>query len=562
MYPLSSTKFNMSSKSLHKTKPSQQRTQQHKQHVHKHSKHIPSLQSTPRSDPTYIDDISNNITNISATESQNEQHVPLTQRAQNIIQKIGEFEYHITDTFIKYDTRSLLCGKTFTPYHKSILLEVIRYYAHKEYTGMTNTEQLIIEYVQKIFDADENVTYDDLMSIFNARSNECMLAYILIGYNNDNLDLILRCMYTFCRVLPFHQSTEWYDNYRLNNYGNPLNMIMWKDYDCSDTYTINEAYPHDINKSVEINYKKVAKRLVGSLRAFIIDHDLFPNKVKDVAKINGGDVNSAMNGNNNVNNKMNNNAHDATNNANNNANKHKRLSLKQLYTQTYDHQYLNQLYHDFVDKKFKKRKNKLSLTGGDIEDELTDIHTAYRLNKNDTKSKGLTAEQICDLAYEHFPYFYGGAHGCDVFDTPLSCSLEEIDLFLKRYPSAKIGYILNTSTYASGGGEHWVALELSKGQAKLICSQASSFNSFHDNGKLDSTLQALGYGQIRNEVSFQTDTYSCGIFSALSLYLLLISGGNIRKTVDMIGTNGENIAKGMDINDIREKWAGTTPNKY
>lgn len=510
---------------------------------------------------------------------------------------IQPFSYRIDDTFVKYDTRSLLCGKTFTDYHKKILLEVIRYYASKQYKGNTATENEIIAYVQSIFDRKPNVTYDELMKLFHATTNECMLAYILIGYNDEHLDMILRCMYTFCRVLPFDNSTEWYDNYRLNNYGNPLNMIMWSNYDCNDVYVIDKPFPNDINTGVNINYNKVVRRLVGSLRAFIIDHGLFPNEV-GTTKTNDNSVSSVgSNGYNSLSTSSNSTSSIASRSSNyatmggNGISKTKRMTKpnsghRARNIKTYERNITTD-YYTFVNKRYTKRMSKLKnngiiaqrdvtsvtndtngqkgatsgtrgVTGGDIELYTSEntSNTPFRAGKADPLSKGYTAQQICDECYKHYPYYFGGAHGCDVFDTYLSLTIEELDEFFNRYPSAKVGYILNTATYASGHGEHWVALELSKGKAKLICSQASDFNTFHDDGRLHHILQTHMYGLEYNMVRFQTDNYSCGIFSALSLYELLITG-SIQSAVDKIGVNGTKIKTGMDINDIREKWAST-----
>lgn len=433
---------------------------------------------------------------------------------------IPNFDYHIIDTFEKYDTRSLLCGVHFSDYHKRILREVIRYYANKSFHGTSQTECAIIEYLQSIFDKQPNISYDELMKLFNAKSNECLLAYILIAYNNTNIDIILRCMYTFCRVLPFKKPTEWYDNYRLNNYGNPLNMIMWHDYDCNDVYTISDSFPNDIDKSVKLDFNVIVKRFVGSLRAFIIDHGLFPSSSSsdDEKYINGG----------------------------------QRVTSKPFQSSLLD------IYESFLSKRHNKRKSKLSkLSGGDIEAFTSDssVHP-FRENKHDSLSRGLTAEQICDECYRHYPYFYGGAHGCDFYNCGLCPDFEQHKLFLKRYPSARIGYILNTATYRSGHGEHWVALQFDKENATLICSQGSSFSAFHDGGELYRNIQQAPFGEIYNPTTFQVDGYSCGIFSALSLYWLLILKDPY-KVANKIGENGSQIKPGMNINDIRELWAGT-----
>lgn len=440
------------------------------------------------------------------------------------------FDYQIVDTFANYNTKSLLCGKTFTEYHKQILMAIIKYYVNKQFKGYTETERQIITFLENLFDKNPNITFDELKRVFKATSNECLLAYILIAYNDHNIDLILRCMYTFCRVLPFNEKTEWYDNYRLNNYGNPLNMIVRSDYDCSEVYSLKDSSINDDNENEKINtsielkdYNKVVKRLVGSVRAFIIDHGIYPT----------GSENKQQN----TKQQQINIQHNSKSKMSRNKNKQKNLNMQDIYS-------------NYI--------RKFNIKGGDIEQYTTDdsVHK-FREGKHDEMSLNKTAEQICDECYKRYAYYFGGAHGCDVFDTYLSLSIEELKMFFERYPLAKVGYILNTATYASGRGEHWIALELSKGKAKLICSQASDFSAFHDNGKLDRTLQQNMFGQEHSIVRFQEDNFNCGIFSALSLYELLMTG-DISKAVDRIGTNGKSLKQGGNINDIREIWAGTT----
>lgn len=392
------------------------------------------------------------------------------------------FAYKISDTFVNYDTRSLLSGKDLNNYNKSILFEVFRYYNNKKIEGNTDTKRKIITFLHKIFQ-EKDLDFDKLMRKFDAKSTECLLAYFLIAYKSDNLDLILRCMYTFGRVLPLKNETEWFDNYRLNNYGNPLNMVMWKKFDCDDIYTVNEVEPKPINKTVQLPFGKVVKFLVGSLRAFIIDHALYPSSCSSSPS---------------------------------------------------------------------------SLAGGDVEAVVSPgNYSQFRDGLSDLHSRNLNAEQICDECYQHYPFFYGGAHGCDVFDLGMTLTLSEIKSFLERYPSAHVGYILNTATYRSGKGEHWVALEFTKGKAKLICSQQSDFTVFKDGGKLNSTLKQLMFGQEYNPVRVQVDDCNCGAYSALSLYELLCNNSDIRKAVEAIGVNGVNIKPGYDIQDFRKRIAGT-----
>ena len=384
----------------------------------------------------------------------------------------NEIGFKIKDTFIQYDTNSMLFGKTITRYAKKIIFEVIKFYNESATPGGSEQRQQIIKYLKKVFEK-KDLNYDKLVEKFNAKTNEALLAYMLLAYQNDNLDLMLRTTYTFGRVLPLNYKNEWFDNYRLNAYGNVLNLTMWNKWDANDIFSVDYD-PEPINRSVRLSsYGRTLKYLVGSLRAFIVIHKLWPDGM-------GG----------------------------------------------------------------------ASITGGCKEDE-----PGYA-----KLFGGMSDEATCDEAYEHFPFYFGGAHGCDVFDMPsISLNLDEITEFLNRYPSARVGYILNTATYASQNGEHWVALELTKGKARMICSQQGDFTSFHDGGKLRNKLRELGYGEEWNNREIQTENYGCGTYAFISL-MELLRFDDIDKAVDAIGVNmeklGKEVGKESNVDIVREKLVG------
>ena len=421
-----------------------------------------------------------------------------------------EMNFKIQDTFVKYKTNNMLFGKVITPYAKKVIFEVIKYYNSKDIEGNTDLKRRIIKYLNKVFE-DKQLNYDKLMQKFGAQTNECLLGYMLIAYQRQNLDLMLRTMYTFGRVLPLDYKTEWFDNYRLNAYGNVLNMVMWKKYDMNDVYTIDES-PKPINKSVKIDFVKAIKYLVGSLRAFIIDKELYPNS----SNMSGG----GNSGNPSVNEQM----------------------------------------SSSINSSSMQNVAFSGVSGGDIE-KILDPRDYHEFKNDGAKNecKNKSAEQICDECYEHYPFYFGGSHGCDVFSLGMTLTIPEIKTFLERYPSARVGYILNTSTYRSGKGEHWVAMEFTKGKAKLICSQQSDFSVFHDDGQLRSAIRSACMGEEWNNRVIQVDNENCGLYSVLSL-LELLRFGNIDKAVDAIGVNmknlGKDVGKPSNAELVREKLAG------
>ena len=415
-----------------------------------------------------------------------------------------KLNFKIEDTFTKYHTNSLLFGKHITDYAKKIIFKVIEYYRNKDIEGNTDIKRKIIKYLNKVFE-DKDLNYDKLMNKFNAQTNECLLGYMLIAYQNNNLDLMLRTTYTFGRVLPLDYKNEWFDNYRLNAYGNVLNMVMWKEFDMDDVYTIDEN-PKPINESVELPFNKVVKYMVGSLRAFIIDYELYPKNIKYER------TSDNLNG-----------------------------RLGQNYSGSRFNRNIRNVKNENENENSNENSNKNStLSGGDIEAIISpeDYHKLKGLLSEPNK----TAKQICDECYLHYPFYFGGSHGCDVFNLGMTLTVREIKLFLDRYPSARIGYILNTATYRSGKGEHWVALEFTHGKAKLVCSQQSDFSVFRDGGELRREIHQIGYGEEWNNRLIQLDDHACGAFSAMSL-LQLLRFGDIDKAVDAIGVNMENLGK-------------------
>ena len=469
-----------------------------------------------------------------------------------------EIGFTIKDNFLQHNTKSMLFGRHITAYYAKIIVEVVKYYDSQNLKGNTELKQKIIKYVHKVIQEHPNLTFTDLLKAFNAQSVECLLAYLLIAYQTNKLDLILRTTYTYGRVLPLKCKTEWFDNYRLNAYGNVLNMVMYHKYDKPGIFTINDdAKP--INQSVKLSfYPKVIKFLVGSLRAFIISSNLLPEQMGQ--NISGGNNASITNDSTNDNT---NDAHIVSGGVNIGQTDRDDHDMNDFdFNEIIDmeaNSVNNDTLPEFVNNDTLTSYNTDELSGfSGLEDSAPDDKTVMDLLHG--ASKNLDDEKVCDICYQHYPFFYGGSHGCDVFDMDnMSLSIEEITQFLERYPSARVGYILNTATYRSGRGQHWVALELTHKKAKLVCSQQSNFSCFDDGGKLHSTLQRLGYGLEYNNKSIQRDDYACGTYAFISL-MELLRFGDIQKAVENIGVNmsnlGKEIGKESSADKVRQTLVG------
>ena len=168
------------------------------------------------------------------------------------------------------------------------------------------------------------------------------------------------------------------------------------------------------------------------------------------------------------------------------------------------------------------------------------------------------ATEYLDKLVEKYPYFTYQCHGCDCFEIESkTCKISDIYDFSNRYPNTIVGGILNTETYRSGRGQHWVALLFLNCTSYLICSQAGNYNSFHDGGVLIGELNKYGFAEHYNKISIQKDSSNCGLFSLLSNLMAINnldeinSKGekgslDIRKIVDEIGVNAKGInSKGI-----------------
>lgn len=488
----------------------------------------------------------------------------------------NDLGFTIKDSFVKFDTKSMLYGKQITPYYSAVLMEIVKYYEkQKDITGNTEIKEKIIRYIHKIFEENGNMNLPQLMRYFNAQTIECLLAYLLIAYQTNRLDLILRATYTFGRVLPLKCKSEWFDNYRLNAYGNVLNMVMYKRFDENGIFTIEEE-PKPINENVKLSfYPKVLKFLVGSLRMFIIINELDPKQIKSKMGGNSGfdetPTNQPTNGNESL-------------TMMTGGKKKLTQSFAPLTTtpQTDELPQTGQEDHTMNETEFAQL---FDPNNGDNEN-VPDFINAQTLAENEYQpndmfytnemvdpmdndvmrllmgsgKSGYSDEQICDECYKRYPFFFGGAHGCDVFGiSNMSLSIDEITQFLNRYPSARVGYILNTATYRSGRGQHWVALELTLNHAKLICSQRSDFTVFSDGGELIGELKSHRYNMEHNDKNIQTDNYACGTYAFISL-MELLRYGDIHKAVERIGVNmsslGEEKGKKSSADIVRANVVG------
>ena len=408
---------------------------------------------------------------------------------------LPEVPFEITDTFENQDTKSLLYGKELTVYNKNIILSVLKELSETKtpasssrFSSNLQAKEQVHKFIKELL-KDPEMDFDKMKNAFKAHSIECMLAYALLAYQSEDDDLMLRSMYTFGRVLPLKEKNQWFDNYRLNAYGNVYNLTMYKDIvqKIKETETNKTSLKHiydvdiqkqKINKSIVIDdllARKFKIKLIGTLREHIIKNGLLPDK----------------------------------------------------------------------------NNTGVLFTRGMLEENVKQIPDEI---------KNMSDLEVCDACYENYPFYYGGCHGCDCFDLGLTPTVSELKLFLDRYPSARIGFILNTAMYKSGRGEHWMALMLMKDRALLMCSQQGTFNDFHDGGVLKKDLENNGFRLECNNVKLQHDNHSCGMQSVIAL-MQMLRFGEIKSASDAIGVDmsnlGSEIGKSSNTEKVIDKLAGT-----
>ena len=147
-------------------------------------------------------------------------------------------------------------------------------------------------------------------------------------------------------------------------------------------------------------------------------------------------------------------------------------------------------------------------------------------------------------------------HGCDFFKIPdRACTIKDIFQFTKRYPNTLVGGILNTETYESGRGQHWVCLLFRDSTAYLLCSQAGNFNSFHDKNEINlkSELNKYGFAQRYNNQSIQKDNSNCGLYSTLFNLMALIQLDDLNKGKRFGMTGGLKINHKNKIRNLESK---------
>lgn len=426
----------------------------------------------------------------------------------------------VVDNYHSEHVSSITYGKKLKPYGKFMILEVSRYMinsnamVHDE--AKHETLRKVISVLPKLNMSNIDKEFAKVEKELKVHSPEGIMSYLFYIYqpSSTSNQLIYQLFLTFGKVRRLESISSWYDNFRLNGLCQGYNLVMWKRYDRDGLYTV-ERNPQPINKSITgINFHDVQRIFVGALRTFII--------------VNGYYQDDFMNG---------------------------KVETVE-YNQAYDRYFI-----DKISPSTDASSIKIVGDENTSDDVIQSFYGGYeqRIGATNNSKEILSDEAICDACYEHYPFSFGGAHGCDIFEGEytIAPNLEQIQCISKHYPSLVMGWILNSATYAGGsGGQHWVAFAVKNSMANLICSQGSNFEIF-DDSRILRRLNELGYGKNFNPINIQRDGYSCGIFSAISLYLCICMDCDVSTIIKTIQKNGEGLVNGKNITDFTHVLTGT-----
>ena len=118
--------------------------------------------------------------------------------------------------------------------------------------------------------------YNALKSGLKCKTNEKLLCYMMLAFKEPNDDLPIKLMHVYGRVQRLKNKNDWLNNFTINAYLDVLSLTAYHEFDNEALWTIRRENAAPINESVELNWDRVRKLLVGSLRDFMITHDVVP----------------------------------------------------------------------------------------------------------------------------------------------------------------------------------------------------------------------------------------------------------------------------------------------
>lgn len=421
------------------------------------------------------------------------------------------------DNFKDYNTTTLLGLKQPTNLEKERIFKVLTYISATKTPNIAiphsnEFHNLIVE-TSKIPNKSLVEKYDILKSkIEGCETNECLLIHVAKTYGLTPKSLLMDTIAIHSRIKKLESNTTWFDNYSLNSFLLQLTTIIYSEFDNSNDDFVKSV---EFNKSKNVNTNMTGGKIEEDEETYLrkMIYEIETNK--KIENLTGG------------------------------------LTPKDVKEDVKNLDKINK------NVKLTNPKELLFHLGNNYRCFFEFGKPADEIKDNDK------AVEMLDKLVLKYPYFTGCAHGCDVFTSDFrdkSVGIADIAEFCERYPYSIVGYILNTKTYKSGRGQHWVALLFKFKTCYLICSERSDFNAFEEK-TLVTDIDKNGFSRVHNTQKIQTDSSSCGMFSVLAnaCFVIKASGTtepNIVEIVDKIGINGTGINKSGNIFEIKGKLAG------
>ena len=464
-------------------------------------------------------------------------------------EKIIGIDSWFVDDFKDYKTTTLLGSALPTKLEKEHIIDVLNYLVmHYKPNVMVKNSDKYYNLIVEILNTNQPKykKYDCLKAnIKGCETNECLLLHVAKSYGIYPKSLLMDTIAIHSRIKKLDNKDAWFDNFSLNSYLLQMTPTCYSIFDDNSdpsiksvisgiTFTTPEVVPTEAECDLKRNLSGGNK--YKNIRDVI--YDLYFNNIN----VTGGRKDNIEN------------LDFKNSKIDENINKSEIKKNPKLEEYVNDPEIRKKFINENIE--LTNPKQLLFHLGNNYRVFIEFGKTAEEVKDNDEAVKILDAFAI------KYPYYTGCCHGCDVFTSDFrdkSVSINDIKEFCNRYPLNIVGYILNTKTYKSGRGQHWVAIIFKGNTCYMICSQGGGFNSFEETS-FEEDLNKAGFAKEWNTKVIQHDNSSCGMYSVLANLSFIINGSGIKKPnineiVDLIGNDGKNINK-FGIYSIKKKLAG------
>lgn len=162
---------------------------------------------------------------------------------------------------------------------KNVIGQIVRYYLDKPPNNENKKygDEIRSEMEKIIGDERDGIKiYEIIKEHFECKTNEKLIAYIMLGFKPYKDDLTVRMAHVFARLQRLKHKSEWLNNFNINAYLDVLSLNVYHKYDNPDMWSIKKESATLPNNEIDLDWSKCRKFLVGSFRDFLITHNLIP----------------------------------------------------------------------------------------------------------------------------------------------------------------------------------------------------------------------------------------------------------------------------------------------